>query len=108
MATDETAFSCFVSTVGLVLPFVLTDPPVSAGLQGVAISNAESATVTWINQAGFRRSLVLSNADSAVYTYILSLGDTRSPHAEQGYLLVDFGGTVVMTSAFTFVVHPHF
>lgn len=104
----DAAFSCFVSTVGLVLPFVLLDPPASEGVTGTPISNAESAVVTWINQQGVRRSLAYSNQEMALFTYALSMGDTRSPHIEQGYLQVSLGGAVYMTSAFLFRVVDHF
>src|SRR6266568_5033048 len=102
------AFSFFVSTVGLVLPFVLTDRPLADGLAGAPISNAESAAVTWINEDGKRRSLVLSYADSAVFTYIVSMLDSRHAHVEQGYLQVSFGTNTFMTSHFLVNVTPHF
>lgn len=108
MRCDEVAFSCFVSTVGLVLPFVLVDSPLSAGMDGMPISNAESASVTWVNQAGLRRSLTFSNALSAVFTYVLSAGDTRTPHQEQGYLLVSMGTACYPTAPFLFRVVDHF
>jgi len=104
----EVAFSCFQSTVGLVLPFVLVDPPVAPATQGEPISNAESAVVTWINQQGLRRVLILSYSPSAVFTYTLSMGDTRSPHFEMGYLEVAFGASKFPTSAFALNVIPHF
>ena len=104
----DAAFSCPVSTVGLVLPFVLTDPPTLEGFTGIPVSNAESATVTWLNQHGGRRLLTLSNADSATFTYILSMADTRSPHIEEGVLQVSIGTAVFFTSAFLFRVNPHF
>lgn len=106
--SGEAAFSCFVSTVGLVLPFVLTDPALGWASTGLPISNAESATAVWINTQGFRRVLTFSNADSAVFTYVLSQQDTRSPHIETGYLEVTIGGAVFPTSTFVFRVNPHF
>ncbi len=104
----DAAFSCFVSTIGLVLPFVLLDPPTTDGEPGVPISNAESASVTWVNQQGIRRPLTYSNQEAALFTYVLSSGDTRSPHQEQGYLQVSLGAAVYMTSAFLFRVIDHF
>jgi hypothetical protein len=104
----DAAFSCFVSTVGLVLPFVLVDPPVAPATAGEPISNAESAVVTWINQQGLRRSLTLSYSPSAVFTYTLSMGDTRSEHQEAGYLEVRFGAAVYPTSSFLLNVVGHF
>lgn len=102
------AFSCFVSTVGLVLPFILTDPPFVEGTTGLAIPNAESATVTWWTHAGVHRLLTLSNAESAVFTYTVSIQDTRSPKLEEGYLAVSIGTAVFYTSSFLFRVNPHF
>jgi hypothetical protein len=104
----DAAFSCFQSTVGLVLPFVLVDPPVAPATAGEPISNAESAVVTWINQQGLRRLLTLSYSPSAVFTYTLSQADTRSPHTETGYLEVKFGVNVYPTSSFILNVIPHF
>ena len=104
----DVAFSCAVSTVGLILPFILTDPPLSAGLPGNPISNAASASVTWITATGGRRGLALSSPTSAVFTYTTSMGDTRSPRLEEGYLEVTIGGAVFPTSSFLFRVIPHF
>lgn len=105
MSTTE-AFSCMVSTVGLVLPFILVDPPLA---DAIAISNAVSvAAITWITQDGRRRPLTASNATSAIFTYTLSMGDTRSPRSEIGYLEITIGETVFPTSHFTFVIRPHF
>lgn len=108
MSCDDVAFSCFVSTVGLVLPFVLTDPVLAAGMAGTPISNAASASVTWINQQGLRRVLAYSNETSAVFTYTLSAGDTRTAHQEQGYLVVSIGTAVYPTAPFLFRVVDHF
>ena len=106
----DAAFSCMVSTVGLILPFVLLDAATHTGTQGAPISNAASVeSIVWINTQGHRRVLTYSNEISAVFTYTLSAGDTRSPHAETGYLEIQFGGGVlVMTSQFTLNVTPHF
>lgn len=101
-------FTCAASTVGLVLPFILVDPPVAGATTSVPISNAESATVVWLSQSGQRRPLQLSYAESATFTYTLSMGDTRTPHSESGVLQVTFGTGVFFTSAFQFVVAPHF
>ena len=101
----EEAFSCAVSTVGLVLPFILVDPPL---VDAIAVSNAQSATCVWITQDGRRRPLAVSNAGSAVFTYTVSMGDTRSPKSERGYLEVTIGDTVFPTSHFVFLVTPHF
>lgn len=108
MSCDEVAFSCFVSTVGLVLPFVLVDMPLSAGMAGEVISNSASASVVWINQQGLRRVCVFSNEISAVFTYTLSSGDTRVAHQEQGYLQVSIGTAVFNTNKFIFRVIDHF
>lgn len=107
---SDAAFSCMVSTIGLTLPFVLLDPGSVSGLPGAPISNAASVqAIVWVNQQGHRRALAYSNEISAVFTYTLSAQDTRSPHVETGYLEITFGGgTVVMTSHFTFNVTPHF
>ena len=102
----EGAFSCAVSTVGLVLPFILVDPPLE---NGVAMSNAQSVTAcVWITQEGIRRPLVLSNTQSAIFTYTVSMGDTRTAKSERGYLEVTIGGNVFPTSHFVFHVVPHF
>jgi hypothetical protein len=98
--------SLFVGTTGVVLPFVLTDRPLSAGGSGAPISNATSLTVTWINTQGGSRTLSLSNAASGVFTYTVSAGDTRSPHSECGYLQVSNGTARYFTSSFTMRVVP--
>ena len=97
------AFSCAVSTVGLVLPFLLYDPSLAD-----ALANAASVTAVWVTREGIRRPLTLSNAPSALFTYTLSMGDTRAPRTEIGYIEVTIGTTVVPTSHFTFLVRPHF
>jgi len=106
--STEAAFSCAVSTVGLVLPFILTDPASPDGTTGGPISNAQSAAVVWISHRGLRRNLVLSNPASATFTYVVNMVDTRSPHIEEGYLEVTIGGAVFLTSHFAFNVTPHF
>ena len=107
MAADV-AFSCAVSTVGLVLPFILTDPPSLDGVTGSPISNALHATAVWLTQTGARRVLTLSNAQSAVFTYTLSMGDTRSPRLEEGYIEVSISGAVFPSSSFCLHIVPHF
>jgi len=98
----EADISCTISTVGLLIPFVLTDPI------GTPISNALSANVTWISQDGKQRPLTLTIPASAVFVYTTSIADTRSPHHEEGYLAVSFGSNVFFTSSFTVNVLPHF
>lgn len=97
--------SFVVSTVGLVIPFIVTDRAT-----GLPISNALSASVTWFNQAGHRRILTLEAPVSAVYTYTLSAGDFRTPRREVGRLHVSYyGGTAFWAvSTFTVGVSPAF
>lgn len=93
--------SCAISTVGLLIPFTITE-------NGVPISNALSATVTWVAQDGRRRPLTLNVPASAEFIYVTSSWDTRSPHVEEGYLQVSFDSNVFFTSFFTMNVVPHF
>ncbi len=93
MVDSDISFA--VGSIGLVLPFILTE-------NGVPISNATSATVTWIATNGQRRVLTLATPISAVFTYTVSAHDWLSPRRETGYLLVSFGGNVYPTvSSFT-------
>lgn len=96
MAADSD-ISFAVGTIGLVIPFVLTE-------NAVPISNATSATVTWVSMDGHRRPLTLTTPISAVFTYTVSANDWRSPRREIGYLLVSYG-TNVYPSVDTFTVH---
>ena len=88
-------------TIGLTIPFVLRE-------NGVPISNAVSANVTWIASDGQQRALTLETPISAVFTYLVSAQDWPSPRQETGYLRVSFGTNVFFTvSAFTVhVVRP--
>lgn len=103
------AISFPVSTVGLVLHFVVTDAPISAGVMtGAPISNAVSANCIWINQGGKQRPLALGSPVSADFTYTVTINDSRSPHVEEGYLQVSFDTNVFYTSHFLMHVVPHF
>ena len=105
----ETAFSFYMSTVGLVLTFILTDHPLSAGLPASPISNAVSiTTAVWISERGQRRPLTLSQAASATFTYVVVADDSRTPHVEQGYVEVTMGDSVFPTKHFAITVAPHF
>lgn len=95
-----------VSTVGLVVPFILTDPALS-GASALPISNAGSVTCTWMNPYGVARALTLSQTLSATFAYTLSTGDTRVPHLEEGWLRVSLGSATYFTSAFTMIILPH-
>ena len=106
--SDTNAFSFAASTIGLVLPFVLTDPPSAAGTLGVPVSNALAMGVTWITLDGRMRPLRLSAATSAVFTYVVSAGDSQTAHFEEGYLQISIGTTTVFTSTFTMRIVPHF
>ena len=97
-----------VSTIGLVIPFVLTDPPIS-GFGAVPISNATLVTsCTWLNNRGQGRILTLSQAVSATFTYVVSGYDSRVAHVEEGYLEVKFGTNAFYTSSFLMTVFQHF
>lgn len=93
--------SFVVSTVGLQIPFVIMN-------EGQPLSNALSASVTWIGHDGRHRSLVLTSPVSSEFTYILSAHDFRSPIHTQGYLSVSFGTNIFYTSSFDVNVHGHF
>lgn len=100
--------SCAVSTIGLVVPFVLIDP-VGSGGSGIPLSNAVSITsVVWVAHNGKRRALALSQPISATFTYTMSAGDTRMPHIEEGYLEVAFGTNLFCTSTFSVNIFQHF
>lgn len=101
MSCEESDVSFAVSTIGLIIPFIVTE-------NGYPISNAVSANVTWIAQNGVTRPLTLSIPVSAVFVYQVSLADSRIPHLEQGYLRVSYNTTVFYTSSFTINVVPHF
>lgn len=93
--------SCTVGTIGLVVPFVITE-------NGVPISNAVSCVVTWVSQDARLRPLTLNTPVSAEFIYVMSAWDTRAPHREEGYLRVSFDQNVYATSFFTVQIVPHF
>ena len=109
MADAEVSF--VVSTVGLVIPFVLTEFTGTSDVYGTAIFNpisyAGSATVTWIAANGVHRVLTLTTPASAVFTYTISQSDYQSPRREQGQLMVSVGTTVFYGSSFSVNVVPH-
>lgn len=86
--------SFYMGTIGLVLPFVVTE-------HGLPISNAQSATVTWLNNRGVQRHLTLTSPVSAEFCYTTSAGEFRTPHIEEGVLRVSFYTNVFYTSSFT-------
>ena len=100
---NESDVSFVVSTIGLILPFVVTDK-----VTGLPISNAVSANVTWVAHNGVRRPLTLDVPVSAVFVYTVSAMDFRTPHREVGRLLVSYGTSEFWTSHFTVAVHPVF
>ena len=83
----ESDISFALGTIGLVIPFILTE-------NGVPVSNATSAAVTWVAMTGERRPLTLTTPVSAVFTYTVSANDWRTPRREIGYLLVSYGTNV--------------
>ena len=103
--------SFVVSTVGLVIPFTLTEFTGVSDIYGsaifVPISYAQSATVTWINAQGVHRVLSLSSPPSAIFTYTISAFDYQAPKREEGQLMVSVGGTVFFSSKFFINVTPH-
>lgn len=107
MSCEESDVSFAMSTVGLIIPFVITDGIDASGMP-IPISNSLSANVTWIAQNGVQRPLTLTIPVSAVFIYQVTLRDSRTPHTEQGYLQVSFGTNVFYTSSFTVNVAPHF
>lgn len=93
MAEADISFA--MGTIGLVIPFVITE-------NDLPISNAISAVVTWVASDGQRRPLVLLTPISAVFAYTVSANDWQSPRRETGYLLVSFGSHVFPSvSSFT-------
>ena len=87
-------------TTGMLVTFVVRDG-------GVPISNATSATVTWMAQDGRRRPLALADATAATFTYTLSAGDYPVPRYETGQLRVSIGTNVLWQGPFTVRVMPH-
>ena len=101
-----------VSTVGLVIPFILTEYTGVSDVYGSAvyapISYALSCNVTWIANNGTHRTLTLSNGPSAVFTYTISSFDYQAPRNELGQLRVSVGTNVFwVASMFTVNVFPH-
>lgn len=96
-----------VSTIGLIIPFILVDP-VASGADPVPISNALSANCTWIAANGRQRPLTLQTPVSAVFVYSLSSFDSRSPHTEEGWLRVSFDTNQYFTSSFFVNCFQHF
>ena len=95
MVDSDISFAA--GTIGLVLPFILTE-------NGYPISNAISATVTWMASDGQQRPLTLASPISAVFTYTVSANDWRTPRRETGYLRVSYGTNVYPTVS-SFTVH---
>ncbi len=92
--------SFVAGTVNLQLPFVVTDP------YGDVLTNATSATVTWLAEDGRYRPLTLVVATSAVFAYILSGSDYPGPRYEHGQLRVSIGISTYWLPAFTVAVMP--
>ena len=89
-----------VSTVGLVIPFVITE-------NNFPVSNALSATVVWHSSTGIRRQLTLVSPASAEWNWITSAHDFRTPRTEEGYLSVSYAQNVFYSSSFQVRVSPH-
>lgn len=79
-------------TIGLVIPFVLED-------NGAPLSNAQSATVTWLGDDGSARLLSLASAVSAEFTYVTSATEFTFPTQFKSVLRVSFGGNVFYAPA---------
>jgi hypothetical protein len=90
-----------VSSIGVVIPFVLTDG-------GVLLSNAASAAVTWLSTDGTKRVLTLASAASAEFTWTTSANEFRSARHELGYLVVSFYTNTFFSSSFSVNIAPHF
>ena len=103
--------SFVVSTVGLVIPFTLTEFTGVSDIYGSAIfapiSYAQSATVMWMAPNGVNRLLTLSSPPSAIFTYTISAFDYQAPKREEGQLRVSVGGTVFFSQQFSVNVIPH-
>ena len=103
--------SFVVSTVGLVIPFVLTEFAGVSDVYGSAIFNpisyAQSAIVTWISPNGVQRVLTLSSPTSAVFVYQISALDYQAPRREQGQLRVSVGVNVFFTGPFSVNIVEH-
>lgn|SRR3990167_5089106 len=97
--------SFVVSTVGLTIPFVITEPNEFGSY--VPISNALSSTVTWHANDGRRRALTLTTPVSAVFTYTVSARDWMTPHTEVGRCFVSFGTNGFWTGKFGVTITPH-
>ena len=97
--------SFVVSTVGLVIPFVITEPNEFGSY--VPISNALSATVTWKSGDGRQRPLTLLTPVSGVFTYTVSARDWMTPHHEVGQCFVSYGTNGFWTQQFSVNVIPH-
>lgn len=90
-----------VSTVGLVIPFVLTE-------NAVAVSTASAMSVTWISHDGRQRPLSLLCAASAVFSYVVSGSDSARLGLSRGYLQVSVGTQIYFTAShFTWEVVAH-
>ena len=92
--------SFVAGTVNLQLPFVVTDP------YGDLLTNATSATVTWLAEDGRSRPLTLVGATSAVFAYTLSASDYPGPRYERGQLRVSIGVSVYWLPVFTLAATP--
>jgi hypothetical protein len=97
--------SFVVSTVGLTIPFVITEPNELGSY--VPISNALSANVTWFSNDGRRRALTLMTPVSALFVYTVSARDWMSPHTEVGRCFVSFGTNGFWTGKFAVSIIPH-
>lgn len=96
--------SFVVSTVGLVIPFSITEPNEFGSY--VPISNALSATVVWRSNDGRQRPLTLLTPVSAVYVYTVSARDWMTPHTEVGQCFVSYGTNGFWTQPFSVRILP--
>ena len=90
-----------VSSVGLVIPFVVTEG-------GQPLTHPLSASVTWINNRGTQRHLTLESPVSSEWTWTTSAGEFRSPHQEEGYLVISYYTNVFYVGPFRVNVTGHF
>ncbi len=96
-----------VGSIGTILPFVITVPD-GVG-SSVLLSNAASATVTWIGPGGVNRVLSNVGPPSAAFQWTVSAKDFPTARTEVGRCRVSTAsGSVFYTSMFTVAVTAQF
>lgn len=90
-------------SIDVAIPFVL------AGIDGVPIPDATTATVTWVSPSGHERPLTLLTPVSAVFVWYTLAGEFTTAHTEVGRCRVSFpSGARFWTAPFTVAVLPLF